>query len=75
MINAKTGWLAAIGPVAVVPIGITEVSSVRNVDCHGDPFERGRVLEQGEEIVRFSLGGSTLDLVFQSAAIKSSRYE
>lgn len=65
---------AAIGLVAVVPIGITEVSSVLNVDRHGSAIEPGRMVEKGEEIGRFSLGGSTLALVFQPAAIKKFRY-
>jgi phosphatidylserine decarboxylase len=66
---------AAIGLVAVVPIGITEVSSVKNIDRNGEPLEPGRKVDKGEEIGRFSLGGSTLALVFQPAAIASFRYE
>ncbi len=63
-----------IGLVAVIPIGITEVSSVNNIDADGEPII-GRHVGKGDEIGRFSLGGSTLALVFQPAAIKSFRYD
>ncbi len=60
----------AIGKVAVVPIGITEVSSVKHVYQDGTPVKVGDEVEKGQEIGRFSLGGSTLALIFQPGAIK-----
>ncbi|MFO1068869.1 MAG: phosphatidylserine decarboxylase family protein [Geminicoccaceae bacterium] len=53
----------ALGLVCVIPVGITEISSVTiDVDV-------GRRVTKGEEIGRFSYGGSTLALVFQPGAI------
>lgn len=55
----------AIGKVAVVPIGITEISSVTIAVRLGDHVEKG------EEIGHFSYGGSSLALVFQKGMVKS----
>lgn len=53
-----------IGMVCVIPIGITEISSVTiNVKV-------GDKVEKGGELGWFSYGGSTLALVFQKGAIK-----
>lgn len=53
-----------IGKVAVLPIGITEISSITiNVKV-------GQSLAKGEELGYFSYGGSTLALVFQTGMIK-----
>lgn len=52
-----------IGMVCVIPIGITEISSVQiNVT-------EGQVLKKGEELGWFSYGGSAMALVFQPGAI------
>lgn len=53
----------AIGKVAVVPIGITEISSVTIAVGAGDHVEKG------EEIGYFSYGGSSLALVFQKGMV------
>lgn len=53
-----------IGTVCVMPIGITEVSSIMHT------VKIGQVVKKGEELGRFSYGGSTLCLVFQPGAIK-----
>ncbi len=53
----------AIGKVAVVPIGITEISSVTISVRPGD------CVEKGEEIGYFSYGGSSMALVFQKDMI------
>lgn len=52
-----------IGVVCVVPIGITEISSVTFA------VGEGETVAKGQEIGRFSYGGSTLALVFQPGAI------
>ena len=52
-----------IGMVCVIPIGITEISSVTiNV-------EKGATLAKGDELGYFSYGGSSMCLVFQPGAI------
>lgn len=52
-----------IGMVCVIPIGITEISSVQiNVKV-------GDVLKKGDELGWFSYGGSGMALVFQPGAI------
>ena len=53
-----------IGMVCVIPIGITEISSVRIT------VKPGQRVEKGEELGYFSYGGSTLALVFQPGAIR-----
>lgn len=54
-----------IGKVCVIPIGITEISSISiNVKV-------GQTVKKGDELGYFSYGGSTLCLVFQPKAIKS----
>ncbi|NNG16345.1 MAG: phosphatidylserine decarboxylase [Gemmatimonadales bacterium] len=55
-----------IGLVCVMPIGITEISSISF--CR-DPKTNPRV-EKGDELGWFSYGGSTLCLVFRKEAIK-----
>lgn len=57
----------AIGLVCVMPIGITEISSIR---FSRDPKTNPDV-EKGDELGYFSYGGSTLALVFQKHAIKN----
>jgi phosphatidylserine decarboxylase len=52
-----------IGMVCVMPIGITEISSVRITVQVGQPVEKG------DEIGRFSYGGSSMCLLFQKDAI------
>ena len=52
-----------IGMVCVIPIGITEISSVRLAVKAGDRVEKGA------ELGWFSYGGSSLALVFQCGAI------
>lgn len=59
-----------IGLVAVMPIGITEISSIKIRKQNGDPFKIGDRIEKGEELGWFSYGGSSLSLVFQPGAIK-----
>jgi len=54
----------AIGKVCVIPIGITEISSIRLDVKEGD------YVEKGQEIGRFSYGGSSMCLVFQKDAVK-----
>lgn len=52
-----------IGMVCVIPIGITEISSVQiNVSV-------GQSVEKGGELGWFSYGGSTMALVFQHGAV------
>lgn len=52
-----------IGMVCVIPIGITEISSVTVI------VHEGERVEKGQELGWFSYGGSTLALVFQPGAI------
>ena len=59
-----------IGLVAVMPIGITEISSVKIRKVNGDPIKIGDHIDKGEELGWFSYGGSSLCLVFQKGAIK-----
>lgn len=54
-----------LGKVAVIPIGITEISSV-NITV-----KEGQILRKGEEMGYFSYGGSSLALVFQPGMIKT----
>ncbi|MDH3668699.1 MAG: phosphatidylserine decarboxylase family protein [Paracoccaceae bacterium] len=54
---------SGIGLVVVVPVGITEVSSVRYSVSVGDHVEKG------QEIGYFSYGGSSLAIVFEPKAI------
>ena len=53
-----------LGTVCVMPIGITEISSVRF------SVEQGQHVEKGDELGYFSYGGSTLAVVFQPGAIR-----
>ncbi len=53
-----------IGLVCVMPVGITEISSVTI------QVRRGDRVEKGEELGFFSYGGSSMALVFQPGAIK-----
>jgi phosphatidylserine decarboxylase len=55
----------SIGLVCVMPIGITEISSVRLV------VQAGQRVAKGEELGYFSYGGSSMCLVFQPGAIKT----
>lgn len=56
----------ALGMVCVIPIGITEVSSV----TLGEKIKPGNRVEKGEELGMFSYGGSSMCLVFQPGAVK-----
>jgi phosphatidylserine decarboxylase len=53
-----------IGKVCVIPIGITEISSI------SIEVKVGQQVKKGDELGYFSYGGSTLCLVFQPKAIK-----
>jgi phosphatidylserine decarboxylase len=53
-----------IGMVCVIPIGITEISSVTI------GVKPGQRVKKGDELGYFSYGGSTLAIVFQPGAIK-----
>ncbi len=54
-----------IGTVCVMPIGITEISSV-----HINPeIKAGKCVKKGDELGYFSYGGSSMCLVFQPGAI------
>lgn len=55
---------SAIGTVCVIPIGITEISSVTIEASIGDKVKKG------EELGYFSYGGSSMCLVFQPGAIR-----
>jgi len=55
--------LRSIGLVCVIPIGITEISSITIT------VEEGQRVDKGEELGFFSYGGSTLALVFQPGAL------
>ena len=55
-----------IGTVCVMPIGITEISSVRF--CQD--IKVGSQVLKGQELGHFSYGGSTLCVVFQKGAVK-----
>ena len=52
-----------LGMVCVVPIGITEISSVTIT------AKEGRPVKKGEELGYFSYGGSSMCLVFQPGAV------
>lgn len=54
---------ASLGMVCVVPVGITEVSSITI------EVEVGQKVTKGQELGYFSYGGSSLCLVFQEGAI------
>lgn len=53
-----------IGMVCVMPVGITEISSVTI------EVKPGQRVKKGDELGYFSYGGSTLALVFQPGAVK-----
>ena len=53
----------ALGLVVVIPVGITEVSSISYAVAEGDHVDKG------QEIGRFSYGGSSLAVVFQKGAV------
>jgi phosphatidylserine decarboxylase len=54
----------AIGTVCVIPVGITEISSITI------EVDRGERVTKGQEIGFFSYGGSSLAMVFQPDAVK-----
>ncbi|MFE7188288.1 phophatidylserine decarboxylase associated domain-containing protein [Kitasatospora sp. NPDC057541] len=56
--------------VGFLPIGITEISSVAFLDADGQPITKGQRLAKGEEIGRFSYGGSSVCLIFSKGVIK-----
>ncbi len=53
-----------LGQVAVIPIGITEISSI-NITV-----SKGQKVQKGDELGYFSYGGSSLALVFQKGMIE-----
>ena len=53
-----------IGMVCVIPIGITEISSIK---IH---VREGQLVSKGEQLGWFSYGGSSMALVFKQGAIK-----
>jgi phosphatidylserine decarboxylase len=55
-----------LGMVCVIPIGITEISSIK----FHDGIEVGTRVTKGQLLGRFSYGGSSLCTVFQPGAIK-----
>jgi len=55
---------ANIGTVGVVPIGITEISSI------SIQIEVGQKVAKGEELGYFSYGGSSMCLIFQPGVIR-----
>ncbi len=55
-----------IGMVCVIPIGITEISSIE----FNDKIYIGKQVTKGDLLGRFSYGGSSLCTVFQPGAIK-----
>jgi phosphatidylserine decarboxylase len=55
--------VSSIGMVCVIPIGITEVSSVHI------EVKRGDQVKKGDELGWFSYGGSSMALVFEKGAI------
>lgn len=58
-----------IGMVCVIPIGITEISSVQIRKKNGEPLKEGDRVKKGEQLGYFSYGGSSLAIVFQRNAI------
>ncbi len=54
----------AIGMICVIPIGITEISSI------SIQVKTGQRVKKGDELGYFSYGGSSMALVFQPGAIK-----
>lgn len=54
-----------IGTVAVIPVGISEISSITFAHDIGKPLKVGDKIEKGGEIGYFSFGGSSMALVFQ----------
>jgi len=56
---------AALGVVVVVPIGITEISSITI------GVRKGQRVKKGEELGYFSYGGSSMCLVFEPGVINS----
>ncbi len=56
----------AIGMICVIPIGITEISSV----TIGPSIKPGKHVNKGDELGYFSYGGSTLCTVFQPGVVK-----
>lgn len=63
----RADW-APLKTVCVMPIGITEISSIALTCKVGDHVEKG------QELGMFSYGGSTLCLIFQPGAILNFRY-
>lgn len=55
-----------LGIVCVIPIGLTEVSSL----SWAGGIENGKVVKKGDVLGNFSFGGSSFAMVFQPGAIK-----
>jgi phosphatidylserine decarboxylase len=76
-VAVNTRWLVFIesppetniGMVCVIPIGITEVSSITLIKENGDELEKGTQVKKGDQLGYFSFGGSTLCMVFQPGVI------
>ncbi|MCC3770766.1 phosphatidylserine decarboxylase [Streptomyces sp. UNOC14_S4] len=54
-----------VGLVCVMPVGTTEISSTR----YPDGLEVGSTVTKGDELGRFSFGGSSMCLIFQRGAV------
>jgi len=59
-----------LGMVCVMPIGITEISSITAQYANDKPVKEGDIVTKGDEIARFSYGGSSCCVFFQPGAIK-----
>jgi phosphatidylserine decarboxylase len=59
----------AIGLVAIIPIGMAEVSSCALIREDGAPLEVGQHVNKGDQIGYFQFGGSTHCLVFKPNVI------
>ena len=55
-----------LGIVCVVPIGLTEVSSL----AWADGLQKGQMVKKGDLLGNFSFGGSSFAMVFQPGAIQ-----
>ena len=67
---------STIGLVCVMPIGITEISSVTIRPDLTEGVDEGKPVhvDKGDNLGYFSYGGSTLCVIFQPGAIKSFRW-
>lgn len=56
--------------VCVMPIGITEISSVSFVNKDSKALKKGDKVSKGDELGRFSYGGSSMCLLFGRGVVK-----